>query len=179
MHKYMFFGRDHPHYHYLISQEKRIEALMPEKIKSLKLSSLVLSRTQRKGSYQSGGAAIEEVNKEAKRDLVGVPNETQWKCSFRNLDNMNEIRASTFADAEIKDLKFSNYETTRDTRKDVLKIKVFICHSQYLENAMEPFIHTGITKSIKLSSNSVNFTKIASENRQNYILKIRKMKLIK
>ena len=31
-------------------------------------------------------AFIEEINKEAKRDLVGVSNETQWKRSFCNLD---------------------------------------------------------------------------------------------
>ena len=37
--------------------------------------SLVLSRTGRVGHYQSGDAIIEEVNKEAKRDLVGVPNQ--------------------------------------------------------------------------------------------------------
>ena len=110
----LFFGRNHPHYHYFISQEKRIEALMPEKIKSLKLSSFILSRTQRIGHYQEGDAAIEEVNKEAKRDLVGVSNETQWKRSFRNLDDMNKIRTSTFADTKIKDPKSSNYERMRD-----------------------------------------------------------------
>ena len=75
----LFFGRNHPHYHYLISQEKKIEALMPPEIRTLKFSSLVLSRTQRVGHHQSGDAIIEEVNKEAKRDLVGVPNETHWR----------------------------------------------------------------------------------------------------
>ena len=92
------FGCNHPHYHYLILQEKRTEALMPEKIKSLKLSPLVLNLIQRIGHYQSGDAGIEEVSKEAKRNLVDVPNETQWKHSFRNFDNMNVIRTSTFAD---------------------------------------------------------------------------------
>ena len=87
---------------------------------------------------------------------------------------MNKIRASTFADAKIKDPKSSNYETTRDIRKEVLKIRVFILHSQHLENPIEPCIHTDITKSIKLSSNLINFTKIDGEDRQNYIPKISK-----
>ena len=55
-----------------------------------------------------------------------------------------------------------------------MKIRVFIRHSQYLENPIEPCIHTNITKSIKLSSNLINFTKIAGEDRQNYICKISK-----
>ena len=66
-----------------------IEALMPHEIRALKYSPFVLSRTGRSGHYQSGDAVIEEINKEAKRDLVGVPNETQWKRSFRNLDMTN------------------------------------------------------------------------------------------
>ena len=50
---------------------------MPHEIGSIKFSSLVLSRTGRLGHYQSGNAIIEEINKETKRDLVGVPYEHQ------------------------------------------------------------------------------------------------------
>ena len=82
----LLFGRNHTHYQRLASFEKMIEALMPHEIRALKYSSLVLSRTRRSGHYQSGDTFIEEINKEAKRDLVGVSNETQWKRSFCNLD---------------------------------------------------------------------------------------------
>ena len=60
-----------------------------------------------------------------------------------------------------------------------MKIRVLIHLSQYLENPMEPCIHTDITKSIKLSSDLVNFTKIAGDNRQNCITKILKNKTYK
>ena len=53
---------------------------MPQEVLNLKYSSLVLSRTGRQ-DYQSGDAIVEE-NKEGKRNLVGVPNETQWKRAF-------------------------------------------------------------------------------------------------
>ena len=92
----LLFGRNHPHYQQLVSFEKMIEALMPHRIRALKYSSLVLSRTGRSGHNQSGDAVIEEINKEAKRDLVGVPNETQWKRSVRNLDMMNTLRATLY-----------------------------------------------------------------------------------
>ena len=92
----LLFGRNHPHYQQLVSFEKMIEALMPHRIRALKYSSLVLSRTGRSGHNQSGDAVIEEINKEAKRDLVGVPNETQWKISVRNLDMMNTLRATLY-----------------------------------------------------------------------------------
>ena len=66
-----------PNYHQLISIERKTEIQMPPEIGSVKFSSLVLSRTNRIGHYQSGDAVTEEINKEAKRDLVGVPSDIQ------------------------------------------------------------------------------------------------------
>ena len=60
----LFFGSNHPHYHQLISQEIRIEALMPHEICTLKYSSLVLSCTGWLGHYQSGDAIIEEIKRQ-------------------------------------------------------------------------------------------------------------------
>ena len=145
---------------------------MPGEIKSLKLSSLVLSRTQRLGHYQSGDAAIEEVNKEAKRDLVGVPSENQWKRSFRNLDSMNKIRSATFSDAGINDPKSSSNGKNMDIQKEVLKVRILIRKSKYLENPMTKCIHTDITGSVNLSSELVNFTENANENLNDYLPKI-------
>ena len=48
----LFFGRNHPHYHQLISHEIRIEALMSGDIHEFKYSSLVFSGTGRLGHYQ-------------------------------------------------------------------------------------------------------------------------------
>ena len=73
----LFFARNHPNYHHLISFEQRIDQQMPTEILILKSNALVMSRTGRVGHYQSGDAIIEEINKEA-NDLVGVPTETQW-----------------------------------------------------------------------------------------------------
>ena len=50
---------------------------MPHEIRALKDSFRVLSRTARSDYYQLGDAVIEEINKEAKHDLLGVLNETQ------------------------------------------------------------------------------------------------------
>ena len=88
---FLFFGRNHPNYHRLIAFEKKIEHDMPLELKRMKDSSLVMSCTKSKGHYQSGDAMIEEINKEAKRDVVSVPSKSQWTQSFRNLDNMNKL----------------------------------------------------------------------------------------
>ena len=101
----LFFGRNHPCYHELVAYEKKIEALMSYEIRSIKFCSLVLGRTGRLVHYQSGDAMIEEINKEAKRDLVGVPNEHQWRRSFRNLDNVNDIRQIFFCRQELRIIK--------------------------------------------------------------------------
>ena len=59
----LLFGRNHPNYHQLISLERKIEIQMPPEISSVKFASLVLSRTNRIGFYQSGDVVIEEINK--------------------------------------------------------------------------------------------------------------------
>ena len=56
---------------------------MPNEIKYLKSSSLILGRSNSTVYYQSGVAMIEEVNKENKKDVIGVPDENQWTSSFR------------------------------------------------------------------------------------------------
>ena len=143
---------------------KMNEALMPREVLNLKYSSLVLSRTGHAGHYQSGDAIIEEINKEGKRDLVGVPSETQWKRAFRNLDMMNQVRSSTFRDAGIKDTKVSSYDTECDIKKEVQLIREVIRGCKYLENTWESCEQLDITKSVSLSNNRVNFTAIAKYN---------------
>ena len=85
----LLFGKSHLYYQQLISFEKTFETLIAHEIRALKHSCLVLSRTRRSGHNKSGDAVREEINKEANWDIVGVPNETQWKRSFRNLDIRN------------------------------------------------------------------------------------------
>ena len=51
---------------------------MPVEVLDAGNNSLVLSRTESVGHYQSGDAIIEEINKEGKRDVVGVPTNKQW-----------------------------------------------------------------------------------------------------
>ena len=170
----LFHGRNHPHYHLLIAQEKRIEALMPQEVLNLKYSSLVLSRTDRAGHYQSGDAIIDEINKEGKRDLLGVSNETQWKRAFRNLDMMNQVRSSTFRDAGIKDTKVSSYDTERGMKKEVQLIREVIRGCKYLENAWESCEQFDIIKSVPLSNDLVNFAAIAKNNLTKCLPKILK-----
>ena len=87
----LFFGRNHPRYHDMLAHDFRLEILMPDEIKSIVRSSLSLSRTKHYGHYQSGDAAVEEINKEAKKWVIGVPTTIQWQRSFRNLDKLDEV----------------------------------------------------------------------------------------
>ena len=175
----LFFGHNHSCYHELIAYEKKIEALMPHEIHSIKFSSLVLSRMVRLGHYQSGDGIIEEINKEAKQDLVGVPNEHQWRRSFRNLDNMNEIRWKTFLSAGVKDHKSMNFDSKTDISKEVIKIRVLIRKNKCLEKVNEPCQHKDITNTILLSTGLANFTAIALNNLNEYLPKMFKNKIYK
>ena len=75
----LLFGRNHPNYHQLISLERKIEIQMPPEISSVRFSSRILSRTNQIGHYQSGDAVMEEINKVAKRNILGVPSDIQWR----------------------------------------------------------------------------------------------------
>ena len=52
---------------------------MPPEISSVRFSSRILSRTNQIGHYQSGDAVMEEINKVAKRNILGVPSDIQWR----------------------------------------------------------------------------------------------------
>ena len=68
----LFFGRNDLHYHQPISQEKRVEALMPNEILKVKNPSLLQSRTGRLGYYQSGDAMIEEATNKPTESVLSV-----------------------------------------------------------------------------------------------------------
>ena len=87
----LFFGRNHPRYQELTSHEFRIECIAPNEIKSYMHSAFSMSRTNRPGHYQSGGAVIEEINKQGKKWVIGVPTQSQWTRSFRNLDMLDKV----------------------------------------------------------------------------------------
>ena len=72
--QYHFFGKSHLYYQQLVSFEKMFESLIAQEIRALKHSFLVLSHTRRSGHYKSADAVREEITKESKWDLVGVPN---------------------------------------------------------------------------------------------------------
>ena len=155
-----------------------IEALMPHEITPQKLqySSLAWSRTGRSGHYQSGDAVIEEINKEAKRDLVGVLNETQWKISFRNLDMMNTLRATTLEDVGVSDQKEGNYSSCKNIAVQVKKICTLLRETRYLENATDFRPHLGLGTNIELSVNLVKFYEVAFSNLTENFPKILKSK---
>ena len=87
----LFFGRNHPHYRDIIYNDFKLAYLMPFPVAEGFYSSISASRIGRVGHYQSGDALLEEINKAAKKWVLGVPNDAQWLQSFRNLDKLTEV----------------------------------------------------------------------------------------
>ena len=149
----VFCGHNHWHYYFIISQEKMINFLIPRQIKDLKDSSLVLIRMKRTGHFQSGDAIIQEINKEAKRDIVRVSSDLQWKQSFRNLDKMNKMYENMFKDMCVKDYKNQHQtKSKRDIQREVFKIRILIHQSRYLSSLFEANCHTDLFGATELSS---------------------------
>ena len=101
-----------------------------------------------------------------------MPNETQWKHSFRNLDTRNEIRHVICKDAGVKDQRKSSYDSVSNISQKVTKICTLIHEHNYLQNITELCQHTDITSKIILSSDLVNFTNIAFNNLKENLPKI-------
>ena len=130
-----------------------INFLIPRQIKDLKDSSLALIRMKRTGHFQAGDAIIQEINKEAKRDIVRVSSDLQWKRSFRNLDKTNKIYENMFKDMCVKDYKnLHQTKSKQDIQREVFKIRILIHQSRYLSSLFEANCHTDLFGATELSS---------------------------
>ena len=87
----LFFGRNHPRYQEIVSHDFRIECMIPNEVKQCMYSTFSMSRNGKDGHYQGGDVMIEEINKQGKEWIIGVPTEMQWQRSFRNLDVLEEL----------------------------------------------------------------------------------------
>ena len=61
-------------------------------LKEIVLGCLTASCSNNVGHYQGGDAILEEINKEAKQWMIGVPTKAQWERSFRNLDSISKVQ---------------------------------------------------------------------------------------
>lgn len=168
----LFFGRNHPKYQQILAHELLHEELMPSDIKNMKYNNFSLSRTGRAGHYQSGDAAIEEVNKEGKRWIMGVPSAKEWIRSFRNLDNLNRIRTYTLDIAGVTDPKTNSYESKNENSEEVLKIRIFFRESKYLSDPTTAADHMDIGSSTQLSTRLIDFVEIGEANYKESLMRI-------
>ena len=74
-----------------MANDMKMTSMMPDRLKSVMFSSLAVSRTGNAGKYQGGDACLEEINKEAKSWMSGVPTDQQWTRVFHNLDKLNKV----------------------------------------------------------------------------------------
>ena len=73
----LFYGGNHPKYQKIVYNDLRQQVLMPDELKNIMESNFSASRTGSLGHFQSGDALLEEINKNGKKWILGVPNEQQ------------------------------------------------------------------------------------------------------
>ena len=88
----LFFDRNHPRYQEIVSHDFRIEYMIPNELKQCMHSTFSMSRNGKDGHYQGSDVMIEEINKQGKEWIIGVPTEMQWQRSFRNLECLGRGR---------------------------------------------------------------------------------------
>ena len=87
----LFFGRNHPNYREIVYADLKQTIRLPEEVRELIQNTITTSRNGKIGHYQGGDALLEEINKNAKKWVIGVPTDKQWKQSFRNLDTVTKV----------------------------------------------------------------------------------------
>ena len=88
----LFFGWNHPNYREIVHYDLKQYMRYPLPLKEIVLGCLTASRGNNIGHFQGGDALLEEINKEAKQWMIGVPTEAQWERSFRNLDSIFKVQ---------------------------------------------------------------------------------------
>ncbi len=89
--KLLFFGTNHPLYREILYNDLRIRYLAPPEILRQINANITATRTSKKGHYQGGDALLEEVNKEAKEWVIGVPTAKQLLRSFRTMEKLTLV----------------------------------------------------------------------------------------
>ena len=173
----LFFGRNHPLYQYMLFQDFRIECLMPDQVREIVYSLMSSSRNNSGGHYQSGDAHVEEINKKAKKWVIGVPTHAQWIQSFRNLDKLDTIRKNTLDEIGLKDETESLHLDRKDIANEVLHIRMLF--RGYFKNPTVVTEHKDISGKIILSNTLKDFYHIALENYKDCIQKLESGQQIK
>ena len=95
----LFFIGNHLVYREIMFDYIKSEKFMPKEVLH---KSFAVSRTGRTAHYQGGDAVLEEINKAAKKGVIGVPSFNQWQRSFRNLEDLSEVKHKVAA-RKVKD----------------------------------------------------------------------------
>ena len=85
----MTFRRNQPIY--IIFHEFRQQVMQPNELRIIAENSISTSRVGNIGHYQSGDVLLEEINKSGTKWTMGVPMNSQWQKSFRNLNNLTKV----------------------------------------------------------------------------------------
>ena len=88
----LFFGQNHPNCREIVHYDLKQYMRFPLLLKEIVLGCLTASCSNNIGHYQGGDAILEEINREAKQWMIGVPTEAQWERSFRNLDSISKVQ---------------------------------------------------------------------------------------
>lgn len=87
----LFFGGNHPTYRQIVYFDLVQSNRLPTLIDTIISESITGRRNIKSKSNQGGDVLLEEINKNAKKWVIGVPTNLQWQKSFRNLDNLDEV----------------------------------------------------------------------------------------
>ena len=167
----LFYGQNHPIYKEILLNDLKVNCWAPIDVKMMIDQNLSTSRSEGNfGHYQSGDALLEEINKNAKKWIIGVPTKVQWEKSFRNLDTLEAWRDASVDAAGINDPSRSvGHRDHSQQKNEVFAVRALFRSKEYLSNPLHGKAHKDISGDILLSEKLQSFSVHSEKNFFDYV----------
>ncbi|RHZ81220.1 hypothetical protein Glove_122g71 [Diversispora epigaea] len=165
-------ARRHPIYRFLeVTDEVQLMRLYPEVCETIE-KNCVVSRSGIYEQHQGLDAIIEEVNKALKALIPPVPQYHHWKVAARNCKKFFELRNNLFKLIGYNDLQASGPRTQLESTMECQRFRIHLRSLEFtnLDNARS--VCQSLGEHHELSEHLKNFTHLAKQARQNYIIEV-------
>lgn len=164
-------ARRHPIYRLIeVADEVQLMRLHPEVCETIE-KNCVVSRSGIYEQHQGLDAIIEEVNKALKALIPPVPQYHHWKLAARNCKKFFELRNNLFKLIGYNDLQTTGPRTRPESTMECQRFRIHL-RSFKFTNPLNARLVCQSLGEHELSEHLKNFTHLAKQARQNFIIEV-------
>ncbi|XP_070541428.1 uncharacterized protein [Ptychodera flava] len=149
----------------LIDKFDRLDrAMMPPELARFMEQTESISTTGNPTNGEDMDARLEEINKSSKRWAVGAMFASEWRRTFRNLDNLGLLRKKTMELIQYSDdTRETSHQSRKKKNNEVTAWRVKLRKERYLTTPLDQNQHKSVSGN-ELDPELVSFTSTCSKN---------------